>query len=54
MQPIVRKDMKLEWPRIETTTHWIMTGFDEDLNKAMVRSRCARRWTSSPPRRWCR
>ncbi len=36
MQLIVRKDLKLEWPRIETTTHWIMTGFDEDLNKAMV------------------
>src|SRR6266852_3985501 len=36
MQLIVRKDMKLEWPRIETKTHWISTGFDEDLNKAMV------------------
>ena len=36
LQPIVRKDMKLEWPRIETKTHWITTGFDEDLNKAMV------------------
>jgi len=36
LQPIVRKDMKVEWPRIETKTHWIMTGFDEDLNKAMV------------------
>jgi len=36
LQPIVRKDMKLEWPRLETSTHWITTGFDEDLNKAMV------------------
>src|SRR5438094_5006316 len=36
LQPIVRKDMKLEWPRLETRTHWIATGFDEDLNKAMV------------------
>ena len=36
MQLIVRKDTKLDWPRIETPTHWIMTGFDEDLNKAMV------------------
>jgi acetamidase/formamidase len=36
IQPIVRKDMKLEWPRIETKTHWISVGFDEDLNKAMV------------------
>jgi acetamidase/formamidase len=34
IQPIVRKDLKLEWPRIETPTHWIMVGFDEDLNKA--------------------
>jgi acetamidase/formamidase len=36
MQPIVRKDMKLEWPRMETKTHWILMGYDEDLNKAMV------------------
>jgi acetamidase/formamidase len=36
IQPIVRKDMKLEWPRMETRTHWIMMGFDEDLNKALV------------------
>ena len=36
MQLIVRKDMKLEWPRVETKTHWIAMGFDEDLNKAMV------------------
>jgi acetamidase/formamidase len=36
MQLIVRKDMKLQWPRIESRTHWISTGFDEDLNKAMV------------------
>ena len=36
IQPIVRKDMKLEWPRAETKTHWIMMGFDEDLNKALV------------------
>src|SRR2546422_9106034 len=33
---IARKDMKLEWPRMETKTHWIMMGFDEDLNKALV------------------
>jgi len=36
LQPVVRKDMKLDWPFIETKTHWITTGFDEDLNKAMV------------------
>jgi len=36
MQLIVRKDMKVEWPRVETKTHWILMGFDEDLNKAMV------------------
>jgi acetamidase/formamidase len=35
IQPVVRKDMKLNFPRIETATHWIMTGFDEDLNEAM-------------------
>jgi acetamidase/formamidase len=27
--------MKLEWPRAETASHWIMMGFDEDLNEAM-------------------
>ncbi|HYL26113.1 MAG TPA: acetamidase/formamidase family protein [Burkholderiales bacterium] len=36
IQPIVRKDMKLDWPFIETRTHWITTGFNEDLNVAMV------------------
>ena len=36
LQLIVRKDMKLEWPRAETKTDWIFMGFDEDLNKAMV------------------
>jgi len=32
---VVRKDMKLEWPRGETPTHWISMGLDEDLNKAV-------------------
>jgi acetamidase/formamidase len=36
MQLIVRKDLKVEWPRLETKTHWILMGYDEDLNKAMV------------------
>jgi acetamidase/formamidase len=36
LQPIVHKNMKIDFPRIETDTHWISTGFDEDLNKAMV------------------
>ena len=35
LQPVVRKDLKIEWPRIETNTHWIMMAFDEDLNEAM-------------------
>jgi acetamidase/formamidase len=35
LQAIVRKDMKLDWPRAETSTHFIMMGFDEDLNEAM-------------------
>ena len=36
IQPIVRKDLKLKWPRVETKTHYILLGFDEDLNKAMA------------------
>src|SRR5262249_39432559 len=36
LQLIVRKDMKLEWPRIETKTHWIAIGLGEDTNKAKV------------------
>ncbi len=36
IQPIVRKDMKLTWPRIETPTHYIQVGFDESLDKAMA------------------
>ena len=36
IQPIVRKDMKLDWPFVETRTHWITVGLDEDLNVAMV------------------
>jgi acetamidase/formamidase len=35
IQPVVRKDLKIEWPRAETATHFIMMGFDEDLNEAM-------------------
>jgi acetamidase/formamidase len=35
LQPIVHKDMKLSWPRIETPTHLIAVGFDEDLDEAM-------------------
>ena len=36
LQPIVRKDLKLSWPRVETPTHYILLGFDEDLNKALA------------------
>jgi acetamidase/formamidase len=35
IEPIVRKDLHIEWPRAETATHWIFMGFDEDLNEAM-------------------
>jgi len=35
IEPIVRKELHLEWPRAETSTHWIFMGFDEDLNEAM-------------------
>ena len=31
VQLIVRKDMRLEWPRIETPTHWITMGTDTSL-----------------------
>jgi acetamidase/formamidase len=31
---MVRKDMKLKWPRAETPTHWIAMGLDPDLNRA--------------------
>ncbi|HEY6909264.1 MAG TPA: acetamidase/formamidase family protein [Myxococcales bacterium] len=36
LQPIVHKDMKLTWPRIETKTHYIQVGFDENLEKAFA------------------
>jgi acetamidase/formamidase len=35
IQPIVRKDLKTEWPWAETKEYWIFTGFDEDLTQAM-------------------
>jgi acetamidase/formamidase len=31
---IVRKDLKLTWPRGETPTHWIAMGIDKDLTTA--------------------
>ena len=31
LEVIVRKDMKLTWPRGETPTHWITMGADKDL-----------------------
>jgi acetamidase/formamidase len=34
LQPIVHKGMKTEWPWVETPTHWIFMGFDEDLTEA--------------------
>jgi acetamidase/formamidase len=35
LQPIVHKDMKLSWPRIETPTHLIAVGFDEAMKIAV-------------------
>jgi acetamidase/formamidase len=35
IKPIVRKDMKTEWPWAETKSNWVFMGFDEDLNQAM-------------------
>jgi acetamidase/formamidase len=34
LQFIVRKDLKLTWPRGETPTHWIAMGADSNLTKA--------------------
>src|ERR1043166_4278125 len=34
LQFVVRKDMKLTWPRAETPTHWIAMGIDKDLTQA--------------------
>jgi len=34
-QFVVRKDMKLTWPRGETPTHWIAMGTDPDLTQAL-------------------
>ena len=32
---VVRKDMKLKWPRAETPTHWITMGLHPDFNRAI-------------------
>jgi acetamidase/formamidase len=32
----VIKGRSLEWPRVETPTHWLTVGYDEDLNKALA------------------
>ena len=34
-QFVVRKDMKLVWPRAETPTHWIVMGLNPKLDEAM-------------------
>lgn len=34
LQFVVRKDMSLEWPMAETATHYILMGFDPNLEKA--------------------
>jgi acetamidase/formamidase len=34
-QFIVRKDMKITWPRAETPTHWIVMGLSPNLEEAM-------------------
>jgi acetamidase/formamidase len=35
LQLVVRKDMRLKWPRAETPTHDIVMGLDKDLAEAM-------------------
>lgn len=48
IQPIVRKDLKTDWPRAETKTHYIFMGFDEDLTEAMkIAVRNSIDWLSS-------
>ena len=34
-QFILRKDMKLTWPRAETPTHWMVMGLNPNLEEAM-------------------
>ncbi|HWX53413.1 MAG TPA: acetamidase/formamidase family protein, partial [Verrucomicrobiae bacterium] len=34
LQFIVRKDLKVKYPRAETPTHYISMGFDDDLSEA--------------------
>ena len=34
-QFVVRKDMKITWPRAETPTHWIVMGLNPNLEEAM-------------------
>src|SRR5258706_9022532 len=34
-QLIVRKDLKLKWPRAETPTHWMVMGLNPNLEEAM-------------------
>jgi len=34
-QLIVRKDLKLTWPRAETAAHWIVMGLSPNLEEAM-------------------
>jgi acetamidase/formamidase len=34
LQVVVRKDLKLTWPRAETPTHYITMGLNEDLDEA--------------------
>ncbi|MBS0393954.1 MAG: acetamidase/formamidase family protein [Proteobacteria bacterium] len=36
IQPVVHKGVRTEWPWLETPTHWIFLGFDEDLGQAMA------------------
>ncbi len=35
IQPVVRKDLKTDWPWAETRSDWIFMGYDEDLGQAM-------------------
>jgi acetamidase/formamidase len=33
---VKKRDVALAWPRVETPTHWLATGYDRDLNRALA------------------
>ena len=54
LQLIVRKDMKLEWPRAETKTHWIMHGLRRGPEQGDGERGPRDGGLPDRARRWCR